>query len=234
MAATVRFVGVGTFASGGTNATITPGYPTAQVGDLILLVVETANQTVNAPSASWTEIGIQANTGSGAAGAAGAVRVAVFYRFFVNGLGASQSVAGTWDHVTAQMVAFRNVDHIRPFNANAQGTQATAATTFSCTAVTSTIPNALIVNCMGNGQDGAVTNGIAGEANANLTGFGTAFDRTIGTNTGGGVACFYGTKVTVGSSGNTTGTKTGTGASSQSAFNTLALRPNRRLMVMIE
>jgi hypothetical protein len=234
MAATVQFVGVGTFAAGGTNVTVNPGYPTTQIGDLILLVVSTPNQAIAAPSADWTEIGIQANTGTGTAGNANAIRVAVFYRFNRTGLTGTQAVAGTWNVVASQMVAFRNVDPIRPFNNNAQGTQAAAATTFSCTAVTSTIPNALIVNCMGNDQDGNVTDGIINEANANLIGFGTAFDRTVNTNTGTGVACFYGRLANVGSSGNTTGTKTGTGASSQSAFNTLAIRPNRRLMVMIE
>ena len=223
--ATIRFVAVGTFTSG-TTAAISPPLPAGvAVGDLLLLLCETAAESVTAPT-GWTEIGAQASQSTGTAAAIGATRLAVFYRFYTTGLAAPTTNAVT-NHIAGQTIALRGVNRRNPFSGATSGFLATASASLTMPAVSTTAPNSMIVLCVANDRDSTgAANFAAAAVNANLTSITERMDATTASGAGGGVALWTAYFATVGS----TGTSTATNAASNTyGYLTLALRPTRRV-----
>jgi len=222
--ATIQYVGVGAFNSGTTS--VVPVLPTGLVvGDFLLLLCESANETITAPT-GWTEIGAQASQATGTANAAGGVRLAVFYRYYTAGLG-NPTCGTTTNHITAQIMALRNVNKRNPFSNSTSGVLATANTAVTLPAVSTTAPNSMIVLCLANDRDATNSNSFAATpTNANLTTITERMDDTAVTGAGGGVACWTAYKATVGSTGTTSATNA---ASVTAAYLSLALRPSRRI-----
>ena len=221
--ATIQYVAAGTFTSGAAALSV-PAPAGILAGDLLLLVCESANQAITAPT-GYTEIGAQASQATGTAAAAGGVRLAVFYKF-TTGTEANITVADSGDHTTARIHAFRNVNYTNPFNATASGIGTPANTAVTMPAVTTTVPNAMIVLCLANDRDIASTNNFAANAvNANLTTITERTDQTVTTGAGGGIALWTAFKTTVGSTGTTTATN---GAAVTYGYLTIALRPEAR------
>ena len=192
------------------------------------MVCESANQAITVPT-GYTEIGAQASQATGTAAAAGGVRLAVFYKF-TTGTEANIAVADSGDHTCAQIFAFRKVNKNNPFNVTASGFLATASASVTMPAVTTTVPDTMIVLCLANDRDLASTNNFAANAvNANLTTITERSDNTIATGAGGGIAVWTAFKPTAGNTGTTTATN---GASNTYGYLTIALRPAaRRFMV---
>jgi hypothetical protein len=218
---------VGTFQSGAGALTVTVPSGIAQ-DDLLLLLIMSANQTIATPTTTtgtWTQIGDQTNQGTGTAGAAGGVRLAVYYKFATSAE-ASASVSDSGDINVAQMIAFNGVDIANPFNANASNILTPGNASLSMPAVTTTIPYTVIVNAVANDRDANNSNNFGTTfSNTNLTNVVKKIDQTVNTATGGGLACWTGYLSDATSSGNSTATN---GAAVTIGYLTMALRPRKR------
>lgn len=216
------YVGNGTFTSS-SNA-ITPPLPTGlRNGDLLLLVVTSANEAITTPS-QWTQV-TNSPQYTGTAAAAGGIRIGVFWRIYNGNVTASQ-VSDTGSLNVGQIFAFRGVDLQNPIDASAGSVDATATSTITCPAVTTTVANCMIVGCIGLDKDLADTNTITGTwTNTNLTSITERHDETVSTSVGGGLAVVTGLKATAGSTGTTTNTAD---TSTTHAYVTVALKPKEQ------
>ncbi len=224
------FVAAGTLQSGTNNVTNLAAPAGIRRGDLLLLLVETANQVVVEADITG-EIGAQyvaapgaAPQGTGGAGVAGGVRLTVFYKFTAGteaNIGITDGNAR--DHTAAVILAFRNVDQLNPFNTSAGGVQAAAATSLTLPQVTTTRSQCMIVNVVASDRDLAATNTFSAWANATTGAPTERFDQTVATGTGGGFGVATALLGVAGASGQTTVTTTNNTA----AYITYALEPRR-------
>jgi len=187
---------------------ITPVLPSPLVDDdLMLLICETATESVSAPS-GWSEL-------TGSPVAATATRLTIFYRRFVTG-DSAPTVTFTGNHISGRIVSLCGVKNSGdPVNAQASTTQAVASSgTITWPAVTSTVKNTLVLNIGSHPTDTTATQ-TASAANATLSDrtlfFQGRIDQGVTTGDGGGVFVISGPHHLVGSSGQTTATLT-TGA----------------------
>jgi hypothetical protein len=212
------FVSKGTFTSG--TAALTVPVPSGYAdNDIFLLFVETANQAITTP-AGWTQV-TNSPQSTGTAAAAGGVRLAVFWKL-VSGTQSSVSVADSGDHQTAIIMCFRGCDTTTPIHISAGSVDASATSSLSCTAVTTTINNCLIINAIGLDKDLASTNTLSAVTNSNLSSLTKQHDQTVASGFGGGLAVITGGLATAGGTGNTTATGD---TSTTHAYLTLALAP---------
>lgn len=201
------FKAKGTFASGTGN--VTPGLPAGlAAGDLMLLFVHSANQAASAPS-GWTAIPTPSGDHfRGTAGAAGGVRIDIFYRWWQSG-DAAPTVTDTGDLTCAIICAYSDVDATTPFdNATPIGFNAAASTTLTLNGITTQSDEALVVHATALDRDAASTTTAGTPSNANLSGLAERHDQTVSTATGGGLVIHDGVKAGAGASGNTTATQT--------------------------
>jgi len=218
--AAISFQGEGTFTAGfgALSVPVPAGY---QDGDVFLLFVNSANQAITVNSAGWTEVA-NSPQGTGAAGFAGGVRLAVFYKV-VSGAQANVSVADSGTYTAAMIANFRGVDTTTPIHLTAGSVDAAATANISTPSLTTTIANTLIVNAIGLDKDLNDTNTITtAPVNANLTNLTEQHDQTVTSGAGGGIAYFTGDKATAGAVGNTTATAD---SSTTHAYITVALTP---------
>jgi len=193
---------------------------TAQTGDLLLLLVETANQTVTAPS-GWSSV-TNSPQGTGTAGAAGGVRLSVFYRLMDGTEGDTVTVADSGDHQAARVAAFYGVDQTIPIDVTAGSVLATGATAITCPAVTTTVDNCYVLNIVASDRDG--TSGtFSAWTNANLSSLVEFSDAGTTLNTGGVLGAAGGLKATAGSTGTTAVTQA---TAVTAAMLTIALTPD--------
>ena len=217
-AETPTFVNKGTFTSGTAGLSVPVPSGIAQ-NDLLILVVESANQAIATPS-GWTQV-TNSPQFTGTAAAAGGVRLAVFYKI----AGASEgsvTVADTGDHTVAQIFAWRGVDTTTPIPQSAGAVDASATASLSCPAVTTTRNNCVIVNAIALDKDLNDTDTLSAHANASLTTLTEHHDQTVASGVGGGIAVLSGVKATAGASGNTTATGD---TSTTHAYLTFAIQP---------
>ncbi len=119
----ISYVGKGTFQSGA--GAITPGFPSGLADDdLLISVLETANQAIT--HSSWTQVP-DSPQGTGTAGAAGGVRLTAFYKFYASG-DTAPATSDSGDHQAGIIIAFRGVDTVTPFEDTAGNTSAAANT----------------------------------------------------------------------------------------------------------
>jgi hypothetical protein len=200
---TAAFRSAGTFSSSTTAAT--PGLPAGwQQNDLFLLLVESDNQAITAPS-GYTEQGAQASKATGTTGGTGAsaTRLGVFWKI----AGSSESgpsVADTGNHTSAQLLAFSGVNTSSPFDASTDGVEATSDTSGSVQSVTTTAAGELVVVVCSTGADVASTAQFSAWANSNLTGLAEITDQCGTAGNGGGFGAAAGTMATAGATGATT------------------------------
>jgi hypothetical protein len=180
----VSFVSTGSFAGATTGITVTlPAGVTS--GDLCLLLIETACETVSTPS-GWNIVPGAPVTTSGSAGSLGGTRLSIFYRFFVSGDG-SVVIGDTGNHQLGVMLAFRGVDTSVPFDpVNGVGSvDETSAGTLSASGITTSAVNRFVLLCGANPLDSnddlffSVSNGsVSGSM---------LFNSSSGTGNGGGI-----------------------------------------------
>src|SRR5215218_679119 len=211
------FVNVGTSASA-LNA-ISPGIPASIANnDILLLFVESANEAVTAPT-GYTQF-TNSPQSTGTAGAAGGVRLSVFWKR-TTGSESAPTVADTGDHQFAQIMAVRGCKSSgNPFSITpAGGVTTPASTTISATGVTTTAADSFIVIAAARDVDVASTTGVTAVSNASLGSLTERIDQTVTVGQGGGLYVATGTKATAGATGTTTITQT----SSIAAWMTIAL-----------
>ena len=125
------------------------------------------------------------------------------------------------DHVYTQILTYRGViGSGNPWDVTGGGVKASASGSVTVTGVTTTVPDALIVQAVTRDTDSAAA-AFSAQTNANLTGIAERVDAGTTNGNGGGFAVWDGVKVAAGATGNTTATVT----SSINAFLTIALRP---------
>ncbi len=218
--AAITYVAAGAWTVGTTS--LVPPLPAGMVaGDLMLLVMHTANHAVTTPT-GWTEV-----TGSpisaGTANAAGGVRITVYYRWWVSG-DATPTVSVTSGTVTNGMIfGYRGVDMTTPFDATpTSNIVAAASTTLTMAGITTVTANAWIVHSVGRDQDLNNAAAVASPVNTNLTGMTERHDQVVNTGVGGGIYVQDGIMGSAGATGDTTATQT----SSIAVNLTVALRPS--------
>ena len=211
----------GTFTIG-TGAISVPVPATYSAGDILILLVNTANEAVATPD-GWTQVD-NSPQGTGTAGSAGGVRLYAFWKVSA----ASESavdIADAGSYTAGQMFSFYNANATTPINVTAGSVQATGSTSWTCPAVTTTVANCLILLCIGNDRDTTQTDEL-------LTwwinyGFDTdsmvdIVDQTGSSGAGGGLGVCYATKAAAGNTG-TTSVSSATAVTA--AFLTIALAP---------
>jgi hypothetical protein len=186
----ITFVATGAAASG-LNA-ISPALPSGlAAGDLMLLFVQTSNQTPTTPT-NWNVVGAGL-VGSGTAAAAGSVGLIVYWKVAASGESAPSVPTGL-NHLIGFISAYRGVNGTSPINISS-GTTATSSTAVSIAAVTTTVTNCMVVGVSANSVDSNTVQITAFTSTASaLTSFAT--DTTTSTNTtsgtGGGVQACHG------------------------------------------
>ena len=218
----ITSLGKGTFTSALSAAiTIQPPAAATAIGDLLIVVIENANQTTPIPNGGWKQVPNSPQF-TGPSNSAGGVRVGVFYRFVTTG-GAQPSVSysSTGNHQSGIMCGFRGVDTENPFAASAGAVNTPASTAFSLPEVITDFPQTAIFFALALDKDLAATDNLSAWTNSNLSAITEIHDETVTTGTGGGIgiawASFYGH--------GSTGTTSVTSASATvAAFVTLALK----------
>lgn len=213
----ITYVGKSAFASG-TGSLSVAAVSGCAANDLLIMVVHSANQTITTPS-GWTEVtGSPQSTGT--AGAAGGVRIGVFY-FVLDGADTADPVADSGSVTCAIKFAFRGVDIVAPFNATAGSTQS-ATTSMSWPGLTTTVNDCMLVLCCAQDTDATSTATSGALTNAGLTSITERHDQTVTSGAGGGVVVNTGLRATAG----TVASSTSTGSTSVThAYVTLALKP---------
>jgi len=228
MSKTITYVGAGAFRSGTgalTGATAVNFNAGIRTGDLLFILIHSVNETITIPT-GWTEVGDQTVQAVGTAAAQEAVRLAVCYKFAVTPE-ASVTIADSGNLTCAQSMAFRFVNRYNPFIATSGGAQASTTANTTLPAITTTVPESLILFAMAVGEDNASTANFTSLTNANLTGITERIDQTVGTQTGGGLAAWTATSTLARNIGTSTAAKNGAWLDS-TAYLTIGLRPAAR------
>lgn len=196
-----------TFVSGGIKAegigNIIPGLPPGlQPDDIMLLFVETANQTVSTP-AGWSVMA-DSPQGTGTGGGVAATRLDVFWKR-ATPAEVAPTVTDPGDHAIGQILAFRGcINTGNPYDVTSGNTGA-SSTSVSIPGDTTTVANCLIVLAVSNITDTA-TPQTSGYTNADLANLTERTDINTTQGNGGGFAVITGEKASIGAYGTTTAT----------------------------
>jgi hypothetical protein len=186
----------------GTGNVIVPLPPGVQENDVLWLISQTANQAVATPT-DWAIVADSPQS-SGSAGAAGAVRLSVFWRRWVPGM-VPPTIVDPGDHVIAQIIATRGCAFSgNPWDVTA-GNAVTTTTAVSIPGDTTTVINCLILGLIAHATDTALAQG-AGYVNASLANLIERGDFSAIDGVGGGLAYVTGEKATAGAYSATTAT----------------------------
>jgi hypothetical protein len=200
------FVAAGTVASG--TGAITPALPAGlQANDILLLFVETANQTIsitNQNGGTWTQV-TGSPQGTGTAGGTAATSLTVFWSRY-NGTQGAPTTSDSGDHQLGRMIAIRGATTSgNPWDVTAGGVEATADTSGSIAGATTTVANALVVVAIATSlPDASSTAKFSGWTNADLSSLTERTDNTVTAGNGGGLAIATGGKASAGAYGATT------------------------------
>jgi len=195
---------VGSAASG--TGAVTPVWPAHQSGDVALLIVESANQTITLSTpAGFAEV-TGSPQGTGTAAGTSAVRLAVFWNRATSSSMANPVVADSGNHTIARIITFRGaVATGNPWDVTAGNVASSASTSVSIPGATTTVANTLVVAIVARANDSSSAAASAW-ANANLTSLTERVDGGTTSGNGGGFAAATGVKATAGAIGNTTAT----------------------------
>lgn len=193
-------IGVGTVVFG--TGDISVSFPTHAAGDLANLIVTSANEAITAP-AGWTEYP-NSPIGQGTPGTAGAVRIAVFYKFVASGAEPAVTVTDTGDHTGGFIMVNRGVCTEQPWDFTASSTS--SGTSLSLPGGTTSAANRHVIQIVGTARDATATTTFSAWTNAALTPT-ERKDSTTATGTGGGFGVATGDKVAAGAIGTTTVTQ---------------------------
>lgn len=215
------YIGAGTVV-GGTGALGSVGFPTGILpGDIIMLAVETANESISTP-ADWTEV-TDSPQGTGAGGGTSSTRLTLFWQRYAEGGATTVAVSDSGNHQLAQTFAFRGcLASGDPWDILVSGVDSTEDTSVSATGGTTTVDDCLVaVFCARSADAGA--DQFSSWANADLAGFTERTDFGTTQGNGGGHSLATGVKTTAGAFGASTATLAN---ASVKAFIVVALEPS--------
>lgn len=215
---------LGTAVATATNAaTLSPAWPTHQVNDIALLIVESGkNTTSGVANDSLTTASGFVQVDSAAVGTT--LGLQVYWCRATSAAMAAPVLTLNFtnsDHLHAQIITFRGcIATGNPWDVKTTGNKTTASSTFSVTSITTTIDNAPLVAIVARDNDSASA-AFSGWGNATSGNPIERADSGTALGNGGGIGVAVGTKTIAGATGNTTGIVT----SSANAFVHLALIP---------
>lgn len=203
--------------------------PTAQgntvlAGDILLLYVETENEsfTVTGGTETWALV---VAPGQGAASGATSTRLSLYWARASQNSPTSPTVSDSGDHQSAVMFAFRGCAPTgNPWDVFSSGSEAVADTSGSIDGATTTVPNTLVlVGIATSLPDASVFTNFDAWANADLTNFmENEVDFATSAGTGGAFGFAIGEKPVAGAFGATTVTLA---TAAHKSFITIALKP---------
>jgi hypothetical protein len=193
-------VSVGTeFHSTGVPTATLPG--THATDDILVLVIQLANDSKYAAPTGYKQIGPQ--NGIGAAAAAGATKLCVFWKRD-GGSESAPTLTDAGDHTYGFMFAVRGCPNIGdPFHVADQAWKFTASTSATSGTSQTWVDNTLVVDIWSHASDIAVGHA-SGATNANLTSITEQFDGSTTDGVGGGLVMVSGTRAVAGGVGATT------------------------------
>jgi hypothetical protein len=180
--------------------------------DLLLMVIESANEPAAAPGI-WLDVP-SSPQGTGTAGATDATRIKVLYRWY-DGTTPDTTITDVGNHFIAQIFALRGVNKNSPFNASAGSVKTTASTSATYPSVTTTEADCLVLLMEAHALPDSNSNDVSGYTNAALSSITEITDVNKNTGNGGGFSVASGIKAVAGSTGTSTST---TGTSSKQAI----------------
>ncbi|NWG38102.1 hypothetical protein [Nitrososphaera sp.] len=217
------YVGAGTtFNNAGSGTVALPS--SLQEDDVLLLVVETANQAVSVTAGgsagTWTEV-TNSPQGTGTAGGTTATRLTVFWARYPGTGTTGPTISDSGDHQIAAIHAFRGVDPTGdPWDVTSGNIDATSDTSLSATGATTTEENTLVVilaTLMDDAQNFGAT-----WTNANLANITARNNFSGAAGNDGRAIVVTGEKASTGAYGATTNTLS---ANSVKGMMTIALKP---------
>lgn len=195
------FVGSSLF-TGGTGG-VSPALPAGlAAGDLLLLLVETANEaaTLFGVGHGYTELACSPQ-GTGPAPGSTATRLTAFWKL-AGAIEAAPIVNDAGDHVGAVLCAFRGVDPVAPINVCAGGVDSISGTNGNLPSVTTTVNDCLVLWALSSAVDSAAARfsnwRSIGSLVANLT---ECVDGGSTAGNGGGIGLCTGEKANAGVTG---------------------------------
>jgi plastocyanin len=215
------FVGAGT-STGNVNA-ITPSLPSnLQTNDILILFVETANQSIiisDQNGGTWTQI-TDSPQGTGTAGGTSATSLTAFWSRY-DGVQGAPTTSDSGDHQLGRIFAFRGVIATgNPWDVTSGNIDATSDTSLSATGDTTTVGNTLVVIAAALNDDADDFG--AAWANSNLANITVQSNTSTNTGNDGRLGVVTGEKITASAYGATTNTLT---SASTKGMMTIALRP---------
>jgi len=210
------YINKGAFTSGTGDLSVPPP-SSSWLNDILVLLVESANQDIATPS-GWTQVANSPQY-TGDAASAGGVRLAVFWKL-VEGSQFNVAVADTGNHTTAQIFSFRGCDPTTPIHITAGSVNTLASTSWTLPSVTTTVGNCLILLCIGLDYDGNSTAEVGDWTNTGLTSITERTNETVNSGAGGGLALATASRAATGDIGTTSVTSA---HSTTAAFITIAL-----------
>ena len=214
-----QFQAAGTGQSG--TGAVSPAWPTHVSGDVALLFVESANETITLSTpAGFAEVA-NSPQGTGTGGSSGATRLAVFWARATSGSMGAPTVADPGDHAYARILTFRGCAASgNPVDTSAGTVKAVASVTDTFPAVTTTVADTTIVLAATRDNDSAAA-AFSAWTNTNFVSIMERSDAGTTSGNGGGLAVGVADWKTTGS----TGTSTATVTSSVAGLMTIALKP---------
>ncbi len=218
------FVAAGAVAYG--TGAITPALPSGiATNDILLLFLETANQTIsisNQNGGAWSQV-TNSPQGTGTGGSSGSTALTVFWSRY-NGSQGAPTTSSSGNHQIGRMIAIRGATTSgNPWDVTAGGVDATASTTATIPGATTTVANTLVVVAVGTGLPSSNgTSNFSAWTNSNLSSLTERTDNTRNAGVGGGLGSATGGKATAGAYGNTTVTLA---ASAKKAMMSIAIKP---------
>lgn len=186
IAPSVRNVATGT---GSLNA-ITPNMPTHQANDILIAVCHTANQDFPNSPAGWSLAPNVPAPGIGTAGAAGGVKLFVYW---TRATSAAQTAPLFGDSGDYQYIRIMSVQDVittgDPWDVGANNRQTANTTAVEYPTITTTVANTMIIWAGAWDRDEANTNIQGTLTNANTVNQTERMDNITTTGTGGGVTC---------------------------------------------
>jgi hypothetical protein len=174
-----------------------------QQDDVLLLLVETANQTVDVTAPAGWGVVPGSPQGAGTGGGTAATRISVFWKRYAAG-DANPTLSDSGNHQSAQILAFRGTASSGdPWDATAYGA-AGASTAITIPGLTTTVPDTLIVDIVAHGIDTAASNQVSGFDNPSVVGLQKIADNSSTAGNGGGLAVAISRKLTPGAVSATT------------------------------
>lgn len=204
------------------SSSLTVQMPTSfAAGDMLIMVIETANEAVPSPPSGWTEFSFSP-VGTGTAGGTLAVRLTAYYKI-ADGTETAIDVGDSGNHNVGYTIAIRSSTGSYAINTANTATVGSSSLNVNMPLVTTTVNDCLVLLLYAWGADRSTIAFTTGWFDTNLTSQSGIYNYGTTLGNGGGIFSYYGILSTAGDAGTGGYTATGTFSSSTQALATIAI-----------